>query len=649
MLRLIFAAVFTVLVVAVPSPAPDTHARAQEVRPLSLPERSNYEETSRYDDVIQFFDELQKLTPLVRVQSFGKTNEGRELPLVIIADPPLAAPREARASEKPVLFVMANIHAGEVEGKESLQHLARRLTLGDLRPLVDQLVILFAPIYNADGNEKVTPVGRSRQNGPIGPVGQRANAQGFDLNRDYTKLEAPETRALVKLFNEWDPHVTVDLHTTNGSHHAYHLTYSIPLNPSIDPRLARYHREQMMPAIAKAMLDKHRLRTYYYGNFASADGRGGGPRASGRGGRGRGRGRRGRRGGDGERGEATAQSGEGARAERPGERGDNQAVESGAQEGERGAAGERRGEVGRRVDSEQSARGEQAGRGAGATDGPPRLRQWRAFSQLPRVGQNYVGFRNRLTILSEAYSYVDFKGRIDATAAFVEEIMRYAINHADEIRVLTRQADFDLVRGVLTDGPPRIGVEYEQRPLPEPVEILVGEVRTVVNPRTERNMTAMIEDAVTPERMQDYGIFAATRQVPAAHAYVFAPEEGLQPIVDKLRAHGIAVEELTQPLKAETSVFRIANANRSARSFEGHNEVSLAGTFETEEIELPAGTIFVRTAQPLGRLAAYLLEPETDDGFVTWNYLDEYVGAGKIYPIRKIMQPVTAAARVVTD
>ena len=127
---------------------------------------------------------------------------------------------------------MANIHAGEVEGKEAMQHFARRIVLGDLRPLLDKLIILIAPIYNADGNEKINVMNRTAQNGPLGGVGVRENSKGLDLNRDYMKLDSPEAQSLVRLFNRWDPHLTVDLHTTNGSYHGYHLTYSIPLNPT---------------------------------------------------------------------------------------------------------------------------------------------------------------------------------------------------------------------------------------------------------------------------------------------------------------------------------------------------------------------------------------------------------------------------------
>lgn len=234
---------------------------------LSRAESSNYEETSRHEDVLRFFNELQQRSPLLRQQIFGRTQEGRALPLVILSDPPVAQPREARASGKPVIFVMANIHAGEVEGKEAVQHLARRILTGDLHPLLDKLIILIAPDYNADGNEQISTTHRTAQNGPIGGVGIRENAMGLDLNRDYMKMEAPETRALIGLFNTWDPHLTVDLHTTDGSYHGYHLTYSIPLNPTADTNILSYSRDKMMPALTQAM-SQAGFRTYYYGNFS---------------------------------------------------------------------------------------------------------------------------------------------------------------------------------------------------------------------------------------------------------------------------------------------------------------------------------------------------------------------------------------------
>lgn len=541
--------------------------KVQDDKLKSRAELTNYEETSRYEDVMHIIGELQKRTPNLRVEAFGKTEEGRDLPLLIFADPPIAQPRDARASGKTIVFVQANIHAGEVEGKEAMLHLSRRIAFGDLKTLLNSLVILIAPIYNADGNEKIAPTNRTAQNGPIGGVGTRENAKSFDLNRDYMKLETPEANALVGLFNRWDPHLIVDLHTTNGSYHGYHLTYAPMLNPNADARLIAFERNKMLPAITRTLLRQHKFRTYYYGNFATKE------------------------------------------------------------------------RLNREVNTFEMQR---SGREAQPSDNAAETKVWRTFDHRPMFGNNYAGLRNRMTILSEAYSYLDFKGRIAVTEAFVEEIFKYSALHATEIAALTKRADEDAVRGKL--GPQ--GVAFEIKALDKPVNILVGAVEKKKNPRNNRDMIAMIEDKVTPTPMLDYGLFAATKTATVPRAYVFRNEEGLQTVLAKLRAHGIAVEELTEPLTTEVESFTIEQVNKVGRAFQGHQQITLKGSAKPETITFPAGSILVRMAQPLAPLAFYLLEAESDGGLVNWNFLDAYLEKGKTYPIYKLMKDAGVASRL---
>ena len=133
-----------------------------------------------------------------------------------------------------VVMAFANIHAGEVDGKEAALMLARDIATGDDKSLLKELVVLIVPILNADGNEKIDKANRTSQNGPEEGVGIRANAAGYDLNRDFVKLETPEIRALAKVITRWDPAVIVDLHTTNGSYHRYTLTYDGPRHPAAE-------------------------------------------------------------------------------------------------------------------------------------------------------------------------------------------------------------------------------------------------------------------------------------------------------------------------------------------------------------------------------------------------------------------------------
>jgi hypothetical protein len=545
------AALLTMTTLAVSVSTPQDPAQAKPDPLQSRPERTNFEETSRLEDVTAFLTALSAKSPLVRVQTFGTTEEGRPMPLVTLSNPAVSKPAE-RPAGRPVVFLLANIHGGEVEGKEAVQVLMRRLTSGDLRPLLDRMVIVIAPIYNVDGNEAIDVMNRTAQYGPVAGVGRRENAKGLDLNRDYMKLESPEARALAGAFTAWDPHLVVDLHTTNGSYHGYHLTQSIPLNLSLSPKILDYHRETMMPAIMQSLEARHKVRAYYYGNF------------------------------------------------------------------ERGNAG-------------NASVGE--------------LRRWNAFDHRPRAGQNYVGFRNRLTILSEAYSYLSFKRRIEVTEQFVEEILAYVDGHRAEIVALTKSLDDEWITRAQGSAEMPLGVEYELRPLSKPVPILVGEVKQEVNPRNQRPMTVAIEDSYKPELMEDYAYFVPTRTVPMARVYVLLQDAAFRPIVDKLRQHGVTVEELTAPLTAEVSSFVVEAITTSPKPFQGHNEVKLKGQYIAEKTTIPAGTRIVRLAQPLGLLAAYLLEPESDDGLTNWNFMDPWLEVGKPAPVRKIMANVKMSAK----
>ena len=116
-------------------------------------------------------------------------------------------------------------------------------------------------------------------------------------------------------------------------------------------------------------------------------------------------------------------------------------------------------------------------------------------------------------------------------------------------------------------------------------------------------------------------------------------------MIEKLLQHGIAVEELTQPLTTEVESFVIDSVKKAGRPFQGHTAVTLTGKYKKETITFPAGSIIVRAAQPLGTLAAYLLEPESDDGLTTWNFLDSYLGEGKVHPIYKMMGNLGVASR----
>src|SRR3954469_4089456 len=264
-------------------------AHAEQASPLAdlrtTAESSGFKSTSTYDEVVKFMKAVDEASPNVFYTTYGTTTEGRAMPMAVVGKGLKdASPAAVKASGRLRVHIQANVHAGEVEGKESAQVLLRELALGRHEDWLQSMVFLITPIYNADGNEKFALTNRQRQNGPINGMGTRANAQNLNINRDYMKLDTPEARAFVKLLNDYDPHVSYDLHTSDGSYHGYYLTYSPPLNPDTSATIMKIMTGEWFPAVTRDMKAKHGWDSFYYGNVSTPGGRGFG----GGGGRGRG-------------------------------------------------------------------------------------------------------------------------------------------------------------------------------------------------------------------------------------------------------------------------------------------------------------------------------------------------------------------------
>lgn len=519
-----------------------------KARPLTHAERTKFTETSTYADVMQFLDSLKALDAKMYVGSIGKTTQGRDIPFVVASRPLVTTPQEAKRLRRPIVYVQANIHAGEVEGKEALQAQLRDLLFDDHDNVLDSLILIAVPIYNADGNERFAAQERNRseQNGPA-LVGTRANADGLDLNRDYIKAEAPETVASLAMFRSWDPDVFVDLHTTDGSYHGYALTYAASLNPAA-MFTGPYTRDTMLVDLRRTLFARHGFYIFDYGNF---------PR---------------------EQGAPTA---------------------------------------------------------------------WETYDARPRFGTNYYGLRGRLSVLSEAYSHDTFVRRVAATYDFVAELLSYVADNADDVIDLTRKADSRTTAyGNDLRSAPSIPIRSRLASIksgPIRVEEVVRSGDTV---RYEAGLPrgARRTGTVREVDMPIYDRFTATVSVPMPFAYAIPRDVG-DSVVRRLVMHGVLVEELQQPIDASVAAFTIDSSTTATQPFQKHRERHLAGSWGAPETRsLPTGTFIVRTAQPLGILAMYLLEPASDDGFVDWNVLDPWVN-GRTFPVVRIVQRVQARLR----
>lgn len=503
---------------------------------LTVAEASGFRATSRHADVVAFVDRIARHPDFHRT-SFGRSEEGRDLPLVVWGAPD-ASPEAVRATGRLRVFVLANIHAGEVAGKEAALILLRELAQGRHAAWADSLVLLVAPIYNADGNERIDPRHRPLQHGPVDGMGTRANARGLDLNRDFEKLDAAETRALVQTLDAYDPHVVLDLHTTNGTVHAYHLTYAPALHPNTDPDLDAFVRERWLPAVQDTVRARTGYETFLYGNDKPEWG------------------------------------------------------------------------------------------------SPP---GWATFDPRPRFATNYVGLRNRIAILSEAYSYATFEERIRATLAFVVAVIDFAHAHASEVARRTAAADR---RSIVGTTPATRSAGHWVRE--GEAVVLLGGVAVEPNPHTGLPMWRRTEARV-PTILPLYQRFGATARERVPDAYL-VPRD-LTDVLERLRLHGIRTTAADFPADAWVEHFQVDSVRVAARPFQQRYERELFGRWERSTAPVdPAAYVAVPMhpkAQPLARLAFLLLEPRSDSGFANWGIAEAEAGA--VFPIRRVSLPPSAA------
>jgi len=230
-----------------------------QTHPPSIPpewqtytEKTEYRETPRYAETIEYSKRLDAASPLIQFQSFGRSGEGRELPLLIAAEGETFTPEAARKAGKAVVLIQACIHAGEPDGKDAGLALLRDIAITKTRPgLLKCVVVLFIPIYNADGHERVSPYNRINQNGPV-EMGWRATSTNQNLNRDYMKADAPETRAWLLLWNKWRPDLFIDCHVTDGADYRYNITYQYEHHDGIAPSVLAWEKKVIDGIVAPA-------------------------------------------------------------------------------------------------------------------------------------------------------------------------------------------------------------------------------------------------------------------------------------------------------------------------------------------------------------------------------------------------------------
>ena len=240
---LLAAALFCALPFSLHAQSPDWRTPA---------EISGYRTTPDYAETVAYLERIAQAAPTqVKIENFGKTGEGRDLKIVIASKDGVFDPAAIHASGRVILLVQNSIHAGEMDGKDACLSLLRDIVIAKTQAaLLDHVVFVFIPVYNIDGHERRSAFNRINQNGPE-LAGWRGNGSNLNLNRDYMKADAPETRAFLKMFHRWLPDFFVDDHVTDGADFQYDVTFAIDDTPDVAPATAKWIRAAVTPELER--------------------------------------------------------------------------------------------------------------------------------------------------------------------------------------------------------------------------------------------------------------------------------------------------------------------------------------------------------------------------------------------------------------
>lgn len=496
-------------------------AQAQDL-PRTGAEAVDWSRHTTHEELVEFIFEVQSLTDKMLVRELTTTAQGRTVFLVILGDPPMATPGTSWLSGKPTVFIVQNVHGGELSGREGGLQLIRELALGELQPLLEKVNVLIIPSINPDGSNR-EEAGRLRPS--------RSNSLGYDMNRDYVVMETPEISVVVEdVLLEWWPDVHVDTH--NGGSRPYNLTYQATLHPAADRELVALANGPMFEAV-KNHMESQGLQLFWYS---------------------------------------------GARQNR---------------------------ETGEWY--------------------------WGTTDPLLRKQHSYSGFQNMIALLYECPG-----GTLDLQARSQREgqegLLRFVAENADEIRDTIMAAR----RRTVERASEEVVLGWKQ-------DFYPGEVEFYVRDRESGGQ----EYELVRGKLGTRYIPSATRTRPWAYAF----DGNLHKVADLLRRHAIEVEQLKEPVKIGVEKYRVTSAEWADSPYQNHLLATVKVELVEEEETLEAGTFVVRMAQNSGTLAAYLLEPDTDDSLVTWNFLDhmrprgvttfgDQERPGSILPIYRILKPV---------
>ena len=475
---------------------------AKKTDPWITPtESSGFVDTPDYATTRAWLEKLVAASPLLKMESFGTSPEGRDLYYI----------RASKgAAGKPVLLAQGGIHSGEIDGKDAGLMLLRDIALRGKDELLDKADLVFVPIFNVDGHERKSAYSRPNQRGPA-LQGWRTTAQNLNLNRDYLKADAPEMQAMIALIRKLDPALYLDLHVTDGADYQYDITMGFVGWEGYyarSPAIGRWLDTRFRPAISGALTREGHIPGLYVSGLDDRD--------------------------------------------------------------------------------------PDKGMALGA--------------DTPRYSTGYGDVARIPTVLVEAHSLKNYRQRVLGTYVLVEAALKLIGDDAAGVRV-----------AIAADRAARpTETVLRWKPQPEPlytVDFLGVAHDRYRSPASGRDEVRWLGTPVT----QKMPVFdeepALTMTLPRAW---WVPASATAAI-ERLQRHGVAFATLTAPRTLSVDMVRLVNP-RIGKADEGRVPLTAGFVHERRRETFPAGSVRVPSDQPLAVLAAQLLEAESPDGVLAWNF-----------------------------
>ena len=474
---------------------------------ITVAEKTGFHATPTYQQTVVWLKQLAAVAPEVRLTSLGRSPEGRDIWMVIVSRDRLFTPETLQRAARPTLFVQAGIHAGEIDGKDAGLMFLRELTVtGRWKALLDKANFLFVPIFNVDGHERASQYGRINQRGPD-VTGWRTNAQNLNLNRDYTKVDTDEMRAMIAALDRWRPDLYMDIHVSDGSDYQYDVTFGWNAGAH-SPQSTRWLNGTLEPSLRSAL---------------NAMGHIPGP-----------------------------------------------------------------------LIPEDPVNG------------------LTMVTLPPRFSNGYGDLRHIPSILVETHSLKPYEQRVLGTLVLLQSALQTL---GLEGVALKRAEMYDR-----ESRPDPVPVDWrvpKDSPTVEMMDFLGVESRTSPSAISGSTRIEYLGKPAT-RRLAVYRQNEVSLSIPRAKAY-WIPA-AWSSIADRLKMHGIAVDRISEARDVAVEMYRLDNPRLDAEPFEGHVRVAATPRLELRTERFPAGSYRVSTEQPLGDLAAVLLEPASSDSFLQWGF-----------------------------